>query len=237
MDNCPKCGKCLVGVISPKRHIGKCGVKQPGRKKQSPEHVARRMQTMKLRHSTRSEEWNAAISKARTGIKVNDTSNMSKALQGNSRRVGTSTSEIARLNLSTSTKAAYRDGKLTPPKYGPRGSHGVLLGLCYASSYEKHFIEKCSYHGIQIKTAERKEYAVDYTFEGVSHVYFPDFVVVDLELIIEIKPKSQVNNSKVQAKSNAAREIYGDKFQVWTEDDVFSDTSYIILNSKIKRGS
>ena len=81
--------------------------------------------------------------------------------------------------------------------------------------------------GIKIPYADHK---------GSMRNYFPDFCVGDL--IIEIKPKRLLQSANNCKKFEAAKQIFGDKFQVLTEKDTIQLTSkdikFLVDNGDVK---
>lgn len=101
--------------------------------------------------------------------------------------------------------------------------NGYLNDLYYRSSYEKSFIELCGKLAIKITSAENNTFSVEYGDDkGNSRKYFPDFYLPDLNLIIEVKPKSMLNVGNNPYKILAAKEYYGDNYKIITEYDIES---------------
>jgi hypothetical protein len=72
---------------------------------------------------------------------------------------------------------------------------GKINNLYYRSSYEKKFIEYCISNNIKIESAETKEFRLEYYINDKRHYYYPDFYLLDLKIIIEIKPLSMLNEN------------------------------------------
>jgi len=72
--------------------------------------------------------------------------------------------------------------------------------------------------------------------EGLLRNYFPDFSIG--ELVIEVKPKKLISTINNRKKFEAARKLFGDKFQVMTEEDTiqltFDDLRLLIDSGDVK---
>lgn len=110
-------------------------------------------------------------------------------------------------------------GKPAPKKSGC-GIQGYYKAFYFRSLLELQFIFMMEKQGYHIRTAETKEFRVNYEYEGSSRTYCPDFYIKETEEIVELKPESKRNNSEVLAKELAAKEIYGDKYKILTEYDI-----------------
>jgi hypothetical protein len=121
-----------------------------------------------------------------------------------------------------------------PLKSSGYGWSGWYNGYHFRSLLELSYIKFLIDSGIKFKSAETKEYMVEYMLEGIERTYWPDFVV-DGD-IIEIKPARLVNTKQNNAKFTAAKEKYGAKFKILTENDfpVIKDITDLIESGKIK---
>ena len=67
------------------------------------------------------------------------------------------------------------------------------------------------------------------SFNGIRRYYLPDFLVSTVKgdlYLIEVKPRSQIEEERNQIKFDAAKEYARDhnmKFLIWTEEIIFSD--------------
>lgn len=95
----------------------------------------------------------------------------------------------------------------------------------YRSSYELEFIkmleqdDEVVWYGVECNV-------VKYTIDGIVRCYIPDFFVEYDDgdwLVIEVKPKGLLCDPVNVAKFDAALKVYGKHFEVWTEEDIFSD--------------
>ena len=73
--------------------------------------------------------------------------------------------------------------------------------IYYRGTYEEDFVEK--YHGRYPDMINAE--SIKYMFEGREHIYFPDFFIPSLNLIIEIKNShlAERDKDKIEAKKNA----------------------------------
>jgi hypothetical protein len=108
---------------------------------------------------------------------------------------------------------------------GSRGrghESGKIEGFSYRSSYELYFIKFCLENKINIESAENSKRRIRYDFEGRSHWYYPDFYLVDFDLLVEIKPSKFKNDERVISKIQAT--IGGGKLiLLLTEKELFHD--------------
>lgn len=98
-------------------------------------------------------------------------------------------SEETKQKLSASITLAYAEGRLGTRLHRlkhDRNYYGTYKGFECDSSYELAFIVYCLDHDI---TVSRNNDYFMYTFDGIKHKYFPDFVVDDQ--YIEIKGRVQ----------------------------------------------
>lgn len=112
---------------------------------------------------------------------------------------------------------------------------GEYKGLAYRSQLELSFIMVMQSMGHTIQSAEELEYAVEYTKpNGRKGLYFPDFYDIDTGRMYEIKPKHQVNLATNQLKFAAAKEKYGSKFKIMTDEEIYDLLGMVnTVNSKI----
>ena len=97
--------------------------------------------------------------------------------------------------------------------------------IYYASSYEKQAFEILEQLE-EVKYYNRCKFSIDYVNPNdlLMHKYVPDIEVVyksGNRQIIEIKPIRLVEDKIILAKSNAAKEQFGDNFTIWTEKQLF----------------
>lgn len=107
-------------------------------------------------------------------------------------------------------------GKPSPQGSG-NGWSGWYKGIYFRSILELSYMYHLEKNNIEFESAERKQYEVNYKFNGSKRTYRADFIVHDI--IIEIKPKNLINTLQNKAKFDAAKEKYGDKFKILTEED------------------
>jgi len=94
---------------------------------------------------------------------------------------------------------------------------GYYKGFYCRSSYEKLFVDFCEQYDIELVSAENNEYAIKYESDGKIRTYFPDFYLVNFDLVIEIKPITMYNYGDNEIKFNAAKKKY--RFEVLTEEE------------------
>lgn len=100
-----------------------------------------------------------------------------------------------------------------------------LTGLKYRGTYEKHFLDYCFDNKISIESGM----TINYLFETKRKIYYPDFYLKSLNLIIEIKSAYTFNKYKTKnlAKQKSCLEQgYNFIFII--------DKNYIELNKLIK---
>lgn len=68
----------------------------------------------------------------------------------------------------------------------------LYKGFCCRSSYEKLFVDFAEKYGYTLKVPNR----ISYEFEGRKRWYFPDFEIVELCRVVEIKSKWTYNLNK-----------------------------------------
>lgn len=96
--------------------------------------------------------------------------------------------------------------------------------IYYASSYELQAFEILELLD-DVKCFSRCKFSIDYISPKDNKIrrYIPDIEVLynsGRRRIIEIKPKSLLNNEINKAKFAAGRAMFGNNFEVWTEKDL-----------------
>lgn len=111
-------------------------------------------------------------------------------------------------------------------KSGIFRSEKLNLDILYRSSWELEILEQLEID-IEVVYYDTEINCVPYEYDGVGHVYIPDVCVWyddgDYE-ILEIKPSCYIDHPRNQAKFKAASWVYGDRFVVLTEHEIFSQT-------------
>ena len=140
-----------------------------------------------------------------------------------------------KINESKSLKGSRNGmyGKPTPQGSG-NGWSGWYKGIYFRSILELSYIKYLTDNQIEFKSAETKEYEVSYSFEGSDRTYKADFVINDE--IIEIKPKRLINTKQNYFKFLAAKEKFGEKFKVLTEDNfpVITSIKELVESGEVK---
>jgi len=101
------------------------------------------------------------------------------------------------------------------------------LTIFVRSSYEKYFLYECD-KNLYIKTVEFNLKGLQYTFDNITHWYFPDFILEfddGSKTMIEIKSKWQLSDEKTKKKIDVGIEHCKNnnmKFNVLTEDELFN---------------
>jgi len=96
-------------------------------------------------------------------------------------------------------------------------NQGYYKGFYCRSSYEKLFVDFCEEYNIELLSAENNNYAVKYESDGKIRTYFPDFYLVNFDLVVEIKPISMYNHGDNLTKFVEAKKKY--RFEVLTEEE------------------
>lgn len=137
--------------------------------------------------------------------------------------------ESSRLKQSKASKSNWKN-----PEYVERVTKGYNMFHYTTKSGDTIYL-RSSYEWKVCKYLEdsdiRFKYQMSgykYIFEGVEHTYWPDFFLIDLGLILEVKPESFVDNPLVQEKYNAVKEC-GDNIIFVSEKDLDSIESFLHL--------
>ena len=86
---------------------------------------------------------------------------------------------------------------------------GSLSGIFYRSSYELKFLQLCEKHNVKVESAATKEYRLIYhDTAGVRRYYYPDFILVEYGVVVEIKPASLIDTFKNTMKIETAASKY-----------------------------
>lgn len=128
------------------------------------------------------------------------------------------------------------------PMYGkpaPQGSgngwQGWYKGTYFASLREFYYLKFLFDNDIKFENGEKNKFKVQYEFQDKKLNYFLDFYLPETDEYIEIKPKKLINSPKNLAKFKAAKEKYGNRFKVLTEDDICKvslDTMYELYKNR-----
>lgn len=120
-----------------------------------------------------------------------------------------------------SNTSPYNDKRRMNFSDSEEGRH-EYEGVSYRSQLELSFIRFMSKIGRKLSTGEVFKYSVEYlNKKGRRSLYFPDFVDIERGYIYEIKPAWRVNEDINRLKFRAAKEKYGDKFKVITEELIY----------------
>lgn len=203
---------------------------------QSPEHIQKRVSSTNqvkkeaTRKNTMIERYGNTNfgqfftpemrSKSYKGLKKSDSHIRNIILS--KRRNGTINHSLeTRMKVSASLKRFWTNNDnppvIVPRKYNGNHKHGYYNGFYYRSSYELKFLTLCERFNISLVSAENSTYRVMYYLNGNIKFYYPDFYMVDHDLVIEIKPSSMIKYGSNITKITAARKRYGDGYLVVTE--------------------
>ena len=110
-------------------------------------------------------------------------------------------------------------GKPAPINSGG-GWSGWYQGHYFRSILELSYLKQLLDHRVQFSTGECAKYAIAYKLGEVDRNYFCDFVLIDTNQFVEIKPQKLVATDVNAAKFAAAKNKHGNSFKVLTEKDV-----------------
>jgi hypothetical protein len=97
---------------------------------------------------------------------------------------------------------------------------GHYEGFYYRSSYELIFLEYCVKNNIKVVSAETTEFRIPYIQDGKRKMYYPDFFIPSLNLLIEVKPVSMLNVGNNPNKIEAAKTQNKHIFKLVTEKEL-----------------
>lgn len=145
---------------------------------------------------------------------------MTKRNSGSTLAVGT------RQRIANSLKQRYFSGELTSPNISNNRNYvqGFYKNIWFRSSLEFAFMLKMESLGHVLGVdviPEPKDKRVKYVINSSEHVYVPDFYIVPIDLVVEIKNKSSLENKVNLLKFQAAKEKFGEKnYKIYTQDDL-----------------
>lgn len=122
-------------------------------------------------------------------------------------------------------------GKPSPQGSG-NGWSGWYKGIYFRSLLELSYLKYLIDNNINFDNGEKTKYRITYfnSIKNRNANYFPDFYLIDTQEIIEVKPKKLVGALNNIDKHKKAKELYGDKFKILTEEDIIK-----ITNEEIKK--
>lgn len=168
------------------------------------------------------EEVKNKISVSNTGKKNPRKSDQQQKIINSRKRNGTlNHTEETKEKIRNSVNLVYQSEN--PPVTISENNHknhktGYFEGMFYRSSYELVFMEYCYKNGIEIISAENKDFRLKYAVDGKNHWYYPDFYLEKYDAVIEIKPNSMLTNEAVLNKINVGMQNY--RFFVITEEEL-----------------
>lgn len=132
-----------------------------------------------------------------------------------------------KIKISNALMSYYQtgDSQCVTVVKNPTNGRGHLVGkyngILYRSSYELLFIKFAEKYNISIENCENIKRRVRYTYNNKKHWYYPDFYLPDIDVCIEIKPKSMMNEI-FYTKKSFAEKIYKN-FVVLTETELLDE--------------
>ena len=168
------------------------------------------------------------LSEKSLGRKIPRTLAHSKKIIDSKRKNGTLFhSNATRSKITHSLNNYYQTGDnqsvtvSSLPSNGRGHKTGFHNNILYRSSYELAFIIFCERNNILLESCENKERRVRYTYEGKRRWYYPDFYLPELDICVEIKPLTMMNDL-FYAKKNSAEQQYNN-FLVITENELIDE--------------
>lgn len=139
---------------------------------------------------------------------------------------GTTRTKEHRQAISKSVAKVYQEQEFHPQYWTKRGHHDSPKSgkVYYRSSYELEVYKQLDAI-TDVVSYKAEAVSIPYEWNGITRIYLPDLLVCLIdgtELVIEIKPNYQLDDPQNQAKFLAAQAIYGDRFEVWSEELIFS---------------
>ena len=107
-------------------------------------------------------------------------------------------------------------GKIPKNSGGVSGYYGELY---FRSSLELSAIHYYKEKNLTILSAENNNYKVVYFIDGKEKSYYPDFYIVELDLVVEIKPHSLLGYNNNKLKAEIAETVFRN-FEVLTEKEI-----------------
>ncbi len=199
------------------RQAGLDALAKAREKLKDPEVIARHKQVMQARRG----KLNQFFGKHHTKKTKTLLSKIIKAQFKAGRKVVNSPE--TRNKISVSNKLSYASGT-RKMGFGGRGKSGWVRckgrRLFYRSSWERSFLETVN-KSTEVGSVTPPNGQFGYTFEGLSHSYFPDFAVVYKDgrsFILEIKNPWTLELPQTQAKLKVAKFFMGRGFIVIPEE-------------------
>lgn len=132
--------------------------------------------------------------------------------------------EEIKVKIGKSIKALHQtdDAPVTISKSKYMGRNhltGYYNNIYYRSSYELKFLEYCFENNIKVEPADLKSFRIKYKDEtGKFRFYYPDFYLPDLDIVVEVKPLSMLDQERTIAKMHEAMMNYN--YVLITEDEL-----------------
>lgn len=99
------------------------------------------------------------------------------------------------------------------------GISGYYDDLYFRSSLELSFLHYYKEKNFTILSAENNNYKVTYFIDGKEKIYYPDYFIVELNLVVEIKPHSLLSYNNNKIKTETAKNKFNN-YKVLTEKEI-----------------
>ena len=124
------------------------------------------------------------------------------------------------------------------PKGSGNGWQGWYNDMYFRSLLELSYMKYLCDNSVKFVSGEKLEYSVSYNDGEIDRNYFCDFVLIDSNVKIEIKPSNLINSYINKKKFGAAKEKFGKYFKILTEKDfpilTDSELNELVLSEKVK---
>lgn len=126
--------------------------------------------------------------------------------------------------ISRGVSRAVVEGKLGIPKNCKNGYYESSKAgtVFYRSSYEL-IVFKSLDQDRNVESFEVEPMSIRYEYGGIVRNYTPDIFITyknGSKKVVEIKPQYQLQDPINQAKFKAAKALFGDNFEIWTENEL-----------------
>jgi len=122
------------------------------------------------------------------------------------------------------------------PKGSGNGWSGWYNDIFFRSILELSYLKYLIDNEINFESAEKSKYAIEYNNGSIKRKYFPDFYLIDDDILIEVKPSKLINTEQNKQKFKEAKKR--DNFLILTENEIeiLSDEEIkkLTINKNIK---
>jgi hypothetical protein len=134
---------------------------------------------------------------------------------------GKEKSKIIRDKLSAKCSGSKNPMYGKPPPQGSgNGWSGWYKETYFRSLLELSYLKYLIDNSIKFENGELKSHMIYYTINETQRTYHPDYYLIDSDELIEIKPKKLLNSSNNVIKFAKAKELFGEKFKIITEENI-----------------